>query len=250
MNLLQNWSKIASSMQASYSVIITTSPNEYCPYLYLLRNLLASCSLVSDDVHIICDGYKLGKKALKSGIVDEAETYIAYKQNIQKEFAPLYNITEHTTRNGFAKNIKLALEQVKYDVVLVLQHDYLFHHPIDFGKLTQQYFVDADVNYLGFHCPVNYCNKKQSFYDAEADIIPLDFWYDKPHLARKSFYQQVVFKWPCRNFIEDSFGQRMKRDILQNNNYQKYKAFLLNIPQLLTHTNGRKLKNKIMDFDL
>jgi hypothetical protein len=239
-----------AKMPSNYSVIITTSPNEYCPYLYLLRNLLASCTLQSDDVYIICDGYKLGTKALKSGVIDDENTYLQYIANIQAEFGHLAKIIIHPKRNGFAKNIKLALDVVKHDTVLVLQHDYIFHQPIHFSALVQNYFINGNLNYLGFHCPQDFIHKKMQVYDATPAIIPLDFWYDKPHLARTSFYKNVVFKWPVRNFIEDSFGQRMRRDIFVHNNYDKYKAYLLNIPKLLSHTDGRKIKNKLLNFDL
>jgi hypothetical protein len=211
---------------------------------------MASCSLQSDDVYIICDGYKLGKKALKSGIIDNENSYLQYLNHLEAEYGMQFNIVKHFTRNGFAKNIKLALNNLKYKTVLVLQHDYIFNQSLDFNALIQLYFEQKNINYLGFHCPVEYCNKKMQFYDATTDIIPLDFWYDKPHLADVHFYKSVVFKWPCRNFIEDSFGQRMRRDILQHQNHEKYKAFLLNIPKLIAHTNGRKLKNKILNFEL
>ena len=59
-------------------------------------------------------------------------------------------------------------------------------------------------------------------------LIPLNFWYDRPHICSVRFYKDFVFgqkhydyvrndSFKVSNFIEDSFGQIEKNDIKTSN---------------------------------
>lgn len=63
-------------------------------------------------------------------------------------------------------------------------------------------------------------------------LIPLIFWYDKVHIARKSFYLEVIFNekgfydeikktyLKTVSFVEDSFGTSTMKNI--RNKPQKF----------------------------
>lgn len=162
---------------------------------------------------------------------------------------PNFNIIQKETRNGFAKNVFETLLQCKNEYVLIIQHDWKFNFRIDFDSLIQKYFIDMDLNYLGFHSSIDYQNKKVIHTKSKEDIIPVHFWYDKNHLARKSYYLNEVFsnkRCKVKNFIEDTFGQYQLNDIKKNkDNFIKYKSFLLNSEtNILINFDGRKFKEK------
>lgn len=44
-------------------------------------------------------------------------------------------------------------------------------------------------------------------------LYPLTFWYDKPHIARTSYYRTIFKVHIIKNYIEDSFGQDVLNQI-------------------------------------
>ena len=94
----------------------------------------------------------------------------------------------------------------------------------------------------------------------ELPLLPLAFWYDKPHIARTSYYTQFVFGKEhidystgkssfVTNFIEDSFGQIQKNNIRRQGiaAFNQYGSYLLqdDLLQVATvHLNGRGFVDK------
>ena len=98
--------------------------------------------------------------------------------------------------------------------------------------------IHKEINYINFISiqTVNYeaklISRYKTFYEEykkESNlyglpIMPLLFWYDKPHICRTSYYKEYVFgskhlilktnkEISVKNFIEDSFGQVVKKNI-------------------------------------
>jgi hypothetical protein len=91
-------------------------------------------------------------------------------------------------------------------------------------------------------------------------LLPLVFWYDKPHIGRTDYYKNYVFGIEhvdyssgkssfVTNFIEDSFGQIQRNNIKRQgvaafNNYGSY--ILYDDPSRVAtvHLNGRGFLNE------
>jgi hypothetical protein len=127
-----------------------------------------------------------------------------------------------------------------------------------------------NINYINFLSlqTINYecrlISRYNIFYEdykkksnlCDLPIIPLLFWYDKPHICRTSYYKEYVFgtkhliiktnkKISVKNFIEDSFGQVLKENVKSGGypEFVKYNSFLYcDDPSnpAIAHINGRK----------
>ena len=177
-------------------------------------------------------------------------------------FPERFTIEERTERHCFANNILHVMKTITQPLVMIFQHDHYFTRPVDCTPLIAL-MKDTPINYIGFmnksveklpHCldqhmglrtyfsnKVNYhpaphhhqheefrkCLRKHYASIYPIPLIPLLFWYDKVHIAKREYYLEVVFSkkgilevatgthHKTQSFVEDSFGTIMERNIQQ-----------------------------------
>ena len=241
------------------TIIITTSPIKSHPSTYVLDQVIESFNLI-DELNdckklIICDGYQIiSNNKYKSGKIsqDVATNYEIYIESIIDKYDNS-EVIKRESRYGFAENVKYALELVKTEYVIIIQHDQIFLRNINFKDIIDMMTRHNNINYVNFISlqTVNYeaklISRYNTFYEeykkksdlCGLSIIPLLFWYDKPHICRTSYYKDYVFgnkhlilktrkRISVKNFIEDSFGQVVKENIKIGGyeEFIKYNSFL------------------------
>jgi hypothetical protein len=140
--------------------------------------------------------------------------------------------------------------------VLVVQHDYMFVREVDIRPMVQSVLqtidggggadvVDRPVHYISLlststmdyviRMATKYKMQLQPFVrplkawlqgdeapgsaSAGGNLVPLLFWYDKPHIASVPYYWHAVLNTGILrkgDFVEDTFGQHMLADIKEN----------------------------------
>jgi len=182
----------------------------------------------------------------------------------------IFTVIQRDKNYGFADNVKYALEWITTKYVMVVQHDWIFSTHIPVTKLLQLMDVQVNINYINFisSSTTDYLNKyhgvcghhvtKVCNYDIP--LVPLPFWYDKPHICRTDYYKSHVFgkqHYNCQTlkyirinrFVEDTYGHIILNDIKHHGliAHAKYGTFLYydqpHIPQVL-HINGRSFRCK------
>ena len=241
------------------TIIITTSPIRSHPSTYVLDKVIESFNLI-DELNdckklIICDGYQIiSNNKYKSGKINQevATNYEIYIESITDKYVNS-EVIKRDKRYGFAENVRYALELVRTEYVIIIQHDQIFLRNINFKDIIHMMTRHHDINYINFISlqTINYETKLISRYNTfyeeykkESDlcglsIMPLLFWYDKPHICRTSYYKDYVFggkhlilktrkRINVKNFIEDSFGQVVKENIKIGGygEFRKYNSFL------------------------
>ena len=276
------------------TVILTTSPIKSHPSTEIIDKTIKSFDYInglnSCKKFIICDGYAIiENNRYKSGKITEecASHYKEYINSITNKFCNT-TIIKRDKRYGFAENVKYALNNlVKTEFVIVIQHDQIFLRSIDLKSVIFTMLNHSDINYIGFVSKQtsNYESFLQSKYNQfyrdflahlhvdgllmknnlsellnyryGLSLLPLVFWYDKPHICKTSYYKDYVFgmKHYClktnkeikvKNFIEDTFGQLEKENIKIGGfcQFKKYGSFLLcdSKQVAIAHSNGRSYK--------
>lgn len=258
------------------TIIITTSPIESHPSTAVLDTVIKSFIFIDElndcNKIIICDGYEiLSKNEYKSGKITQkvADNYEVYIESITDKYDNSV-IIKRDIRYGFAENVRYALDLVMTDYVIIIQHDQIFLRKIDFKDIIDMMIRHDNINYINFLSKqtINYesqlISRYNIFYEdykkksdlCGLSIIPLLFWYDKPHICRTSYYKEYVFgtkhliiktnkKISVKNFIEDSFGQILKENVKCGGylEFEKYNSFLYcDHPSnpAIAHINGRK----------
>lgn len=203
-----------------------------------------------------------------------------------------YTIIQREYRHGFAENIKYVMEEyAKTDHVMIYQHDHVIEKQIDFYAVMEMMRKYKDnINYVTFMHKsyrtiipriisvvevkkfiVKLIGKQEGYNvclqmkDFENDIVeyfrgkfglplvPLNFWYDKVHIASRRFYLDVIFNEeghfdPNRgknmktiSFPEDTFGHCMKYCINEKpEKLLEYGAYILWDEQpVFYHQSGR-----------
>ena len=144
------------------TIIITTSPVKSHPSTELLDDTIDAFKLVDGlddcDKIIMCDGYNIvedDKIAYKKSKVT-AETILNYTKFIdkikKKALCNVYKyatINEQSTRNGFAKNVKIAIDSVRTPYVMIVQHDQIFTRNVDIHSVITSMNLNSDINYVG-----------------------------------------------------------------------------------------------------
>ena len=269
------------------TIVITTSPIKSNPSTDLLERVFKSFKKVNHLTDcpkiIVCDGYKIGDvHKYKSGVIT-GESAAKYQEYIAKLKSLIlkntFSNTELIVRNkrcGFASNIEFSLDHVKTKYIFVYQHDWTIEKPVDISKIIQIMNKHDDVKYVGFMTSLtakfidqmdNSWRKQiekntgkdiKQYYDQHfgMPLIPLNFWYDRPHICSVRFYKDFVFgqkhydyvrndSFKVSNFIEDSFGQIEKNDIKTNGliGHARYGTYLLyeNDEPVLYHEDGRRI---------
>jgi hypothetical protein len=280
-----------SNLYDKLSIIITTSPIRLNPSTKIIEKIFDNFRYIdglNDCIKIIiCDGYNIDDiPKYKSGVItnDEAERYLKYISNLNKLIEN--NILKNTkliireTRYGFANNVQYALDLITTKYVLIYQHDWLFVRSININHILDIIDSRNDIKYVSFvSSPTENYVKKLNYHmhkylkeetkgngivetytkHFSIPLIPLDFWYDKPHICSVEFYKEFVFGkqhydykqqkyFKVKNFIEDTLGQVEKNDIKLNglSAHAKYGTYLLyDFDHLaILHINGRRIINE------
>ncbi|CAF0905667.1 unnamed protein product [Adineta steineri] len=251
------------------TIIVTTSPVPSAPSSDLIQKILASLpsSLSKVPVIITFDNFTVASDEsgrLKKGCIplDLANRYSAYIENVQRLFGDVSclsydeesmistsldrNVTFLISkkRNGFAFNVKNALNYVKTPYIMILQHDWIFEfHPPIFDLLSILKNED-EIQYIGFiaRMSLNYEISRghtHPYYrhiflqsrnirldrPFSNDLIACLHWFDRPHLCSVETYRQI-FAMPLikrGDFIEDTFGIEYMQSI--TNSLTKEAAF-------------------------
>jgi hypothetical protein len=177
---------------------------------------------------------------------------------------------------GFGHAVLRGLREASTDYVMVVQHDhpfiatktpFLLTPVLDFMSMHGANYVSLPMSSVWSH--VNKCawnkkntEKKSQLIDLRAKAIewgdssrfvPILFWYDGTHLARRSEYIRLVFEGddavPVGQFIEDTFGGRAM-GLLVNDYNRWFPVFSTWAFQpdkekeepLIYHLDGRKYK--------
>ncbi|AYV76136.1 MAG: hypothetical protein Terrestrivirus4_184 [Terrestrivirus sp.] len=270
----------------SITIIVTTSAIQSHPSTEVIDQVINSFSHFTSSVNIaeiviVCDGYNItnndndvNSKACKIS-QEIADNYEIYLDKLKESYpGPLHRIIRRKQHYGFARNLKFVLDRVMTKYVLVIQHDWEFVKPIDMGKLVRAMDDNNKINYINFisSSTTNYLTKMfkvNKGYNHKIDlniveknnekfgipIVPLMFWYDKPHLCRTDFYKYFVFGKShynyknhniikVKSFVEDSFGNLILdnvkvRGLSEHSNYGTYLFYETPNEEHLRHINGR-----------
>lgn len=198
------------------TIIVTTSPIRSNPSTAMIEDCVRAFSLADglQSCHkiIVCDGCNVtnGKNQFKKGKVtaDDASRYgafVAALTNLAETHAlPNTSVLPLLRRSGFAQAIKTALEHVKTTFVMVVQHDQhiMRNFNVASGLQALRNYPDQ-VKYLGLlsNSTINYAPTVRSKFKVIVKptnefgpcLMPLIFFYDKPHICSASFYRSFVF---------------------------------------------------------
>jgi hypothetical protein len=188
---------------------------------------------------------------------------------------------KHTTlvklkdRHGFGWAVKTACVMAQTPYVLVVQHDYELVSAFDATGLIHLMDTQPDVKYVNLlsKSTCNYINLVDGKYNMKLtkrvfpsgqSLIPLLFWYDKPHVACRKHYLLLVFgcgldgRYDFTNkmernrkfivgkgdFIEDTFGSFILGDLKEHGmsrHGDMYGTWILDACQIHTrHLHGRR----------
>jgi len=218
------------------TLIMVTSPILSHPSTELMERVVSSFSLVSclSSCHmlILADGVKCGKFRPKRGVVpqDMVSNYKTYLDRLD-DLAKKADINSVWSRTkvirmpehlGFGHVVLHGLKIAMTEYVMVLQHDHPFSIPFSIGPVIR--FMDmTNSNYVSL--PIStvwrHVNRCSSMHQIElrakavpfgtGRFIPILFWYDGTHIARRESYIKLVFEGenalPIGHFIEDTFSQ-------------------------------------------
>jgi len=218
------------------TLIMVTSPILSHPSTELMERVVSSFSLVSSltscHMLILADGVKCGKFRPKRGVVPQemVTNYNLYLDRLEDMVAKADNdsvwsrtkvirMPEHL---GFGHVVLHGLKLATTEYVMVLQHDHPFsinfslQPVIEFMDVTNSNYVSLPISTVWRH--VNRCSsmhqidlRKKAMPFGKGLFIPILFWYDGTHVARREKYINLVFEGdqalPLGHFIEDTFSQ-------------------------------------------
>lgn len=219
------------------TIILVTSPILSHPSTEMIEKVVDSFSLISQLSHcrllLIADGVKTGKFRPKKGQVPPAmlTTYHQYLDNLQHlvdttdtdsiwSRTMICRLPDHI---GFGHAVLHGLNTADTEYVMVVQHDHPFTRRfsitpvIDFMDNMSANYVCLPISTVFRH--INRCSslhqidlRSKSVSVEDSKFVPILFWYDGTHVARRSAYIRLVFKGdepvPVGHFIEDTFSQR------------------------------------------
>merc|ERR1712098_154903 len=187
----------------------------------------------------------MGKFRPKRGCVtsEMIDNYHQFIQNLQNKVdasvadgniwsrTQVVRMAEHV---GFGHAVYHAIQMCQTEYVMVVQHDHPFSLEFRCSSLYQIELRDKSI-----------------FVD-DKKFVPIIFWYDGTHIARRRSYIDLVFEGdmpsPVGQFIEDNFSQWVMG--LLKENYDKWsKIYSMFVYQpfeeeiaLIYHLDGRRYK--------
>jgi hypothetical protein len=238
------------------TVLLVTSAVRSNPDLTCINLVIRSLTRIKGlfpeaKLHILADGYKRfadiegasGTNFKKALVNDtEAERYHLFIDNLRnlvsENHANYAEITVLDKNLGFAKLVEKGVEEfVDTPLVMVIQHDWAFRRPFEIQRIVHAFDVDHRLNYVTWssNSTINYPIRLKEMYGehmpddfkqldtvkiGELECWPLDFFYDRNHIARTQFYRDKVFQkhlnpeeipkdMRVKRFIEDSFGHHI-----------------------------------------
>jgi len=229
---------IVPELSDKVTLLMVTSPILSHPSTELMERVVSSLSLVSSltccRMLLLADGVKCGKFRPKRGVVplDMVANYQLYLDRLDKivEEADIKSIWSRTRvirmpeHLGFGHTVLHGLKLATTEYVMVLQHDHPFSFQfslnpvIEFMDRTRSNYVSLPISTVWRH--VNRCSslhqidlRAKAVPFGEGKFIPILFWYDGTHVARRESYIKLVFEGeqalPLGHFIEDTFSQRV-----------------------------------------
>ena len=237
------------SVSEKVTILMVTSPILSHPSTELLERVVSSFSLVSSlsscQMLLLADGAKCGKFRPKRGMVpaDMFTTYNLYLDRLEDlvEKADTDSIWSRTKvirmeeHLGFGHVVLHGLRLATTEYVMVVQHDHPFSiqfniNPVmEFMDSTRANYVSLPISTVWRH--VNRCSslvqidlRAKAVSMDKGRFIPILFWYDGTHVARRETYIKLVFEGeqalPVGHFIEDTFSQWAMG--LLRENYEKW----------------------------
>ena len=231
------------------TLLMVTSPILSHPSTEMMERVVSSFSLVTSlsscKMLILADGAKCGKFRPKRGVVpsDMVTHYNTYLDKMEElvEKADVDSIWSRTKvirmseHLGFGHVVLHGLRLATTEYVMVLQHDHPFS--IEFSLAPVIQFMDSsNSNYVSLPIStvwrhVNRCSsmhqidlRAKALAAGKGRFIPILFWYDGTHVARRDAYIKLVFEGeyalPIGHFIEDTFSQWVMG--LLRENYEKW----------------------------
>jgi hypothetical protein len=210
-----------SSLAEMLTVIVTTSPAPSNPSTEMLEYVVGSLGLVPGllacRILVICDGHKRFEEgvharcASKRGIINDdlAARYALYVERVAELVAKdtrfqTCELVRLSDRHGFGWAVKEGLMLARTPSVFVVQHDYELVATFDALGLCRLLRDDDAVRYVNLlsTSTANYVKLIDGKYDIHLktrttdcgiSLVPLLFWYDKPHLATRQHYLSLVF---------------------------------------------------------
>lgn len=206
---------------ANLTLIVTTSAIRSNPSLDMLTSTLESYLRVLPKecpTILVCDGcftVECDKPPQhKAGRVTEEEKtkYVEYIRRIREAAAantgPLSGISilELATRQGFGFAVRAALlHEVRTRFVMIVQHDQQLVRPFDLARVLRTMATHPEeVKYVGLaskttqHYATNVRGRhgltlRRTRAYGGLPLLPLLFWYDKPHICCATHYRDFVF---------------------------------------------------------
>jgi len=266
------------SLHDKLSIILVTSPIVSHPSIELIDKVISSFNLVTHLVScsliIVADGVKLGKFRPKRGCVtsEMIDNYHQFIQNLQNKVdasvadgniwsrTQVVRMAEHV---GFGHAVYHAVQMCQTEYVMVVQHDHPFSLEFSLEPVIklldsgQAIYVSLPISTVWRH--VNRCSslyqielRDKSIFVDDKKFVPIIFWYDGTHIARRQSYIDLVFEGdmpsPVGQFIEDNFSHWVM-DLLKKD-YDKWsKIYSMFVYQpfeeeiaLIYHLDGRRYK--------
>ena len=284
---------VPQPLDQQLTVILVTSPIASHPSTELLEKVVASFEwvpgLLGCRMLLVADRIRTQVKAgdkfsTKRGQVSPhmAAAYDQYLDRLEQLVATATAECDSSTiwantevirlekHCGFGHAVLRGLQAATTEYVMVVQHDHPFiasqvqvqlTSVLDFMTMHGANYVSLPMSSVWRH--VNKCawNKstlidlraKAVGWGAAASFVPILFWYDGTHVARRSEYIRLVFEGtdpvPLGQFIEDTFGGRAMGLLVED--YAKwFPVFSMWVFQpdktkeeaLIYHLDGRKYK--------
>jgi len=226
----------AGDLSDQLTVIMVTSPISSHPSTELMERVVSSFSLVpslhSCKMLLLADGAKSGKFRPKRGSVP-IEMVTNYNMYLDKIEELVHTAKENSIWSrtrvirmphhvGFGHAVLKGLRLATTEYVIVLQHDHPFSigfslcPVLEFMQKHEANYVSLPISTVWRH--VNRCSsmhqidlRAKSVSVGISRFIPILFWYDGTHVARRNKYIELVFEGeqalPVGHFIEDTFSQ-------------------------------------------
>jgi len=225
---------------AEITVILVTSPIRSNPSTQMLQEVLSGLCLVPAlslaPWILVCDGFTVATGSQqpkhKGGIIAEEHIqrylqFIAQAHETLSSFSDNFQVLQLPERMGFGFAVKHALQFALTPFVLVVQHDQQIVREFDLPVVLRVMSQHSDrIKYVGLtsistqtyerYAPSKFgIHVKSTREFGGIPLLPLIFFYDKPHIVPTQHYRDVVLGPDSvvkrGDFIEETYGVRMRR---------------------------------------